>query len=109
MRAGTNRDSISVDIPRSKSQNRRIRKLARVVATTRHRANIALGKQLAICILDGNDTDTQMTRKGALRRQMLPRRNTASNNIIANLLVNILIKRCFAAIFQIVVKHGSIT
>ena len=50
-----------------------------------------------------------MTGKGALRRQMLPRRNTTSNNIISNLLVNILIKRCFAAFFQIVVKHEFIT
>ena len=50
-----------------------------------------------------------MTGKGALRWQMLPRRNTASNNIISNLLVNILIERCFTAFFQIVVKHEFIT
>ena len=50
-----------------------------------------------------------MTGKGALRRQMVTRRNTASNNIISNLLVNILIERCFAAFFQIVVKHEFIT
>ena len=50
-----------------------------------------------------------MTGKGTLRRQMLSRRNTASNNIISNLLVNILIERCFAAFFQIVVKHEFIT
>ena len=47
-----------------------------------------------------------MTGKGALRRKMLPRRNTSSYDIISNLLVNILIERCFAAFFQIVVKHG---
>ena len=49
-----------------------------------------------------------MTGKGALRRQMLPRRNASSNDIISNLLVNILIERRFAALFQIVVKHESI-
>ena len=43
-----------------------------------------------------------MTGKGALRRQMLPRRNASSNDIISNLLVNILIERRFAALFQIV-------
>ena len=50
-----------------------------------------------------------MTGKGALRRKMLPRRNTSSNNIISNLLINILIKRCLAAFFQIVVKHEFVT
>ena len=46
-----------------------------------------------------------MTGKGALRRKMLPRRNAASDDIITNLPVNILIERCFAAFFQIIVKH----
>ncbi len=50
-----------------------------------------------------------MTRKGALRRQMFPSRNASSYDIISNLLVNILIERCFAAFFQIVVKHEPIT
>ena len=50
-----------------------------------------------------------MTGKGALRRQMFPRRNASSYNIISNLLVNILIERCFAAFFQIVVEHEPIT
>ena len=50
-----------------------------------------------------------MTGKGALGRQMLPRRNAPSNDIISNLLVNILVERCFAAFFQIVVKHEFIT
>ena len=50
-----------------------------------------------------------MTGKGALRRQMLPRRNTASNNIISNLLVNVFIKGSFAALFQIVVEHEFVT
>ena len=58
--------------------------------------------------MHSNDTDSQMTGKGALRRQMLPRRNASSNDIISNLLVNILIERRFAALFQIVVKHESI-
>ena len=50
-----------------------------------------------------------MTGKGAFRRQMLPRRNVSSNDIISNLLVNILIERCFAALFQIIVKHEFVT
>ena len=50
-----------------------------------------------------------MTGKGALRRQMFPRRNASSYDIISNLLVNILIERCFSAFFQIVVKHEPIT
>ena len=50
-----------------------------------------------------------MTGKGALGRKMLPRRNASSNDIISNLLVNILIKRCLAAFFQIVVKHVFVT
>ena len=50
-----------------------------------------------------------MAGKGALRRQVLPCRNATSNNIISNLLVNILIERCFAAFFQIVVKHEFVT
>ena len=50
-----------------------------------------------------------MTGKGALRRQMLSRRNASSYNIISNLLVNVLIERCSAAFFQIVVKHEPIT
>ena len=50
-----------------------------------------------------------MTGKGSLRRQIFPRRNASSYDIISNLLVNILIERCFAAFFQIVVKHEPIT
>ena len=49
-----------------------------------------------------------MIGKGALGRQMLPRRNSSSYDIISNLLVNILIERCFAAFFQIVIKHEPI-
>ena len=50
-----------------------------------------------------------MTGKGALGRKMLPRRNAPSNNIVSNLLINILIERCLAALFQIVVKHEFAT
>ena len=50
-----------------------------------------------------------MTGKGAFRRQMLSRRNAPSNDIISNLLVNILIERCLAALFQIIVKHEFVT
>ena len=50
-----------------------------------------------------------MAGKGALGGQMLSRRNATSNDIISNLLVNILIERCFATLFQIVVKHGFAT
>ena len=50
-----------------------------------------------------------MTGKGALGGQMLSRRNAPGNDIISNLLVNILIERCFAALFQIVVKHELVT
>ena len=46
-----------------------------------------------------------MTGKGALRRKMFPRCNASSYDIISNLLVNILIERCLATFFQIVVKH----
>ena len=50
-----------------------------------------------------------MTGKGTLGGQVLPRRNATSNDIISNLLVNILIERCFATLFQIVVKHEFAT
>ena len=40
---------------------------------------------------------------------MLPRRNASNYDIISDLLLNILIERCFAAFFQIVVKHEFIT
>ena len=50
-----------------------------------------------------------MTGKGTLGRQVLPRRNTAGDDIISNLLVNILIERCSATLFQIVVKHEFAT
>ncbi len=50
-----------------------------------------------------------MIGKGAFGGQMLSRRNASSNNIVSNLLVNILIERCFAALFQIVVKHELAT
>ena len=50
-----------------------------------------------------------MTGKGTLGGQMLSRRNATSNDIISNLLVNILIERCSATLFQIVVKHGFAT
>ena len=50
-----------------------------------------------------------MTGKGTLGRQVLPRHNATSNDIISNLLVNILIERCLAALFQIVVKHEFAT
>ena len=47
--------------------------------------------------------------KGTLGGQMLPRRNASGNNIVSNLLVNILIERCIATLFQIVVKHEFAT
>ena len=50
-----------------------------------------------------------MTGKGTLGRQVLPRRNATSNDIISNLLVNILIERCSATVFQIIVKHEFVT
>ena len=50
-----------------------------------------------------------MTGKGTLGGQVLTRRNATGNDIVSNLLVNILIERCFAAFFQIVVKHEPIT
>ena len=40
---------------------------------------------------------------------MLSRRNASSNNIVSNLLVNILIERCSATLFHIVVKHDLAT
>ena len=50
-----------------------------------------------------------MAGKGTLGRQMLSRRNAPSNDIVSNLLVNILIERCLATLFQIVVKHELVT
>ena len=50
-----------------------------------------------------------MTGKGTLGRQVLPRRNATGNNIVSNLLVNILIERCSATLFHIVVKHEFAT
>ena len=40
---------------------------------------------------------------------MLPRRNATSNDINSNLLVIIVLERCFATLFQIVVKHEFAT
>ena len=50
-----------------------------------------------------------MAGKGTLGGQVLPRRNATGDNIVSNLLVNILIERCSAALFQIVVKQGFAT
>ena len=50
-----------------------------------------------------------MTGKGTLGRQVLPRRNATGDNIVSNLLVNILIERCFTAFIQVIVKHGFAT
>ena len=50
-----------------------------------------------------------MTGKGTLGGQVLTRRNATGNDIVSNLLVNILIERCLATLFQIVVKHELVT
>ena len=50
-----------------------------------------------------------MTGKGTLGGQVLPRGNAAGNDIVSNLLVNILIERCFTAFIQVIVKHGFAT
>ncbi len=46
-----------------------------------------------------------MTGKGTLGGQVLPRGNAAGDDIVSNLLVNILIERCFTAFIQVIVKH----
>ena len=50
-----------------------------------------------------------MTGKGTLGGQVLTRRNATGNDIVSNLLVDILIERCLATLFQIVVKHELVT
>ena len=85
----------------------RIGQLARVEPAARTAVDIALGRQLTICVLYGDDAYRQMLRQGALAGQMLMGRDGAGDNVVTNLLVQIFIEALRTSLGKIVVEHQA--
>ena len=75
------------------------------VATLFHAADVALGYQLFVGVLHGDNTHLQMLRQRPLGGQFLPCRQRSRQNIPLYIAVKLLIQAHFPALFQRVGQH----
>ena len=85
------------------------RKVACVVAAPFARADVAFGDKLVVCGLDGDQTDAQLLRQRAFRRQFLPGFDFPVRDVVTDAAVEIFVKGQVAARFHIVEEHLFVT
>ena len=76
------------------------------VALFLHAGEIALGHELLVGVLHGDDADLQMGGQRPLAGQLLPRRQTAGEDILLDAAVQLLVQADAGCFIQCVGEHG---